>query len=62
LKDLDFEKPIDTALAWSRETNALVCTHGKAIVPATVCISLYLTGTYSFARRTRRYCRSGTWG
>ena len=62
LKDLDFEKPIDTALAWSRETNALVCTHGKAIVPVTVCISLYLTWIYSFARRTRRYCRSGTWG
>ncbi|GJN67486.1 nuclease S1 [Purpureocillium lilacinum] len=27
LKDLDFDKPIDTAMAWSREANALVCTH-----------------------------------
>lgn len=29
LKDLDFDKPIDTAMAWSREANALVCTHGE---------------------------------
>ncbi|KAI1025556.1 hypothetical protein LB506_001529 [Fusarium annulatum] len=27
LKDLDFSDPISTALAWSREANALVCTH-----------------------------------
>ena len=29
LKDLKFEDPISTALAWSRECNAYVCTHGK---------------------------------
>lgn len=29
LKDLDFKDSISTAMAWSRETNALVCTHGK---------------------------------
>ncbi|KAF4975423.1 hypothetical protein FZEAL_7771 [Fusarium zealandicum] len=27
LKDLNFDDPISTAMAWSRETNALVCTH-----------------------------------
>lgn len=31
LKDLDFEDPVSTALAWSREANALVCSHGKSI-------------------------------
>jgi hypothetical protein len=29
LKDFDFDDPKETALAWSREGNALVCTHGK---------------------------------
>ena len=29
LKDLDFSNPNGTAMAWSREANALVCTHGK---------------------------------
>ena len=32
LKDLDFSDPIGTALAWSRECNALVCTHGMSIL------------------------------
>ncbi|UPK91392.1 hypothetical protein LCI18_002327 [Fusarium solani-melongenae] len=27
LKDLNFNDPVSTALAWSREANALVCTH-----------------------------------
>ncbi|KAG6014947.1 hypothetical protein E4U43_005982 [Claviceps pusilla] len=27
LKDLDFEDAIETAMAWSREANAFVCTH-----------------------------------
>lgn len=31
LKDLDFDDGIATALAWSRECNALVCTHGTCI-------------------------------
>lgn len=30
LKDLIFDDAISTAMAWSRECNALVCTHGKS--------------------------------
>lgn len=30
LKDLNFQDANGTALAWSRECNALVCTHGKS--------------------------------
>ncbi|KAL3954872.1 hypothetical protein ACCO45_010435 [Purpureocillium lilacinum] len=37
LKDLDFDKPIDTAMAWSREANALVCTHDVADMPLSKC-------------------------
>lgn len=29
LKGVDFENPNGTALAWAREGNAVVCTHGK---------------------------------
>lgn len=29
LKDLDFDDAIETAMAWSKECNALVCSHGK---------------------------------
>lgn len=29
LKDLDFGDPKETALAWSRECNSLVCEYGK---------------------------------
>jgi hypothetical protein len=29
LDDLDFSDPAKTAMAWSREANALVCSHGK---------------------------------
>ena len=28
LEDLEFKNPTSTAMAWSRECNALVCTHG----------------------------------
>lgn len=30
LKDLAFEDPTETAMAWSREGNALICSHGKS--------------------------------
>lgn len=30
LKDLDFQNSTNTGMAWSREANALVCTHGKS--------------------------------
>lgn len=29
LKDLEFKDPISTAMAWSRECNSYVCTHGR---------------------------------
>ena len=29
LKDVELQSPIDTAMAWSRECNAFVCSHGK---------------------------------
>lgn len=31
LKDFNFKDPNGTALAWSRETNGLVCKYGKSI-------------------------------
>lgn len=31
LKDLDFNDSVATAMAWSRECNALVCTHGMLL-------------------------------
>lgn len=30
LNDFNLNKPNETAMAWSREANALVCTHGEA--------------------------------
>lgn len=32
LKGLDIENVIDTSMAWSREANALVCSHGKSLL------------------------------
>lgn len=32
LDGIDFEDPIGTALGWSREGNAYVCSHGKAFI------------------------------
>lgn len=34
VKDLDFQNATETAMAWSREANAYVCTHGTYTWPA----------------------------
>lgn len=42
LKDVDFGHPVKTAMAWSRETNAYVCSHGKRVI-TDWCMTHFLT-------------------
>lgn len=64
--DMDFDDPVGTALAWAREGNAYVCSHGKEILlarcPPRCCCSLLFTVDQSpWCRRNRLLMRGTPW-
>lgn len=60
LKDLDFTDPNGTAMAWSREANAIVCTHGKQSSSQPPMSRLTYSCSSSSARGSAGNCRPGT--
>ena len=62
LKDFDLNRPNGTAMAWSREANALVCTHGEASRKRLPLQSTLLTCCcYSLTPGSSGNRRKGTW-